>query len=196
VGDLPASSQAVREQVNSFYSILKGGAGVVLGNVDLDVPAVCQGPELPTGCEVTAVTMMLQYAGCDVTKTQMADAMPRSTDDYDEGFIGDPYESDFSTPYYPTIYPPAFKDLVTDEVGSFKDLTGAGAGGLIAALDVGKPVVCWVTSGGGTHAVCVCGYDQGDIIYNDPGDGTKNNVQPVADFMERWGEQSWKALTY
>lgn len=40
-------------------------------SVLLDVPLVCQLPELPTGCETTALTMVFNYNGVDVTKTEM-----------------------------------------------------------------------------------------------------------------------------
>lgn len=33
----------------------------------IDVPAICQYPELPTGCESVAATMVLQYYGTDIT---------------------------------------------------------------------------------------------------------------------------------
>ena len=35
----------------------------------LDVDAIYQRPELPTGCEVTSLTALLQYLGFDVDKT-------------------------------------------------------------------------------------------------------------------------------
>ncbi len=43
-------------------------------------PLIGQRPELPTGCEITATTMMLQFAGANVTKLSLAKEMPRSSD--------------------------------------------------------------------------------------------------------------------
>ena len=37
----------------------------------LDVDVIYQRPELPTGCEVTSLTALLQYLGFDVDKTTM-----------------------------------------------------------------------------------------------------------------------------
>ena len=38
----------------------------------IDVPLICQYPELPTGCESVAATMVLQYYGTDVTSEEFA----------------------------------------------------------------------------------------------------------------------------
>lgn len=37
-----------------------------------DFTCISQLPELPTGCEITAMTMLLNYYGCDMTKEMMA----------------------------------------------------------------------------------------------------------------------------
>lgn len=39
----------------------------------LDIPFVSQYPELPTGCEITALTTVLNYLGYNVDKLTMAD---------------------------------------------------------------------------------------------------------------------------
>ena len=39
----------------------------------LNVKCVLQNPELPTGCEITALTIVLNYLGYDVDKLTMAD---------------------------------------------------------------------------------------------------------------------------
>ena len=38
----------------------------------IDVPAICQYPELPTGCEATAAAMVLQYYGINITAEDFA----------------------------------------------------------------------------------------------------------------------------
>lgn len=70
------------------------------------MPLIAQRPELPNGCEITAVTMMLQYAGANVDKMQMAREMPRSSDP-NYGYIGQPWDGTGIT-----IFPPALMSLV------------------------------------------------------------------------------------
>lgn len=48
-------------------------------------------PELPTGCEATAASTLARLNGYYVTKTQVADALPKSDSDFVNSFIGDPY---------------------------------------------------------------------------------------------------------
>lgn len=50
-------------------------------------------PELPTGCEATACSTLLRMYGFDASKTDVADAMPKSNNPHDfmSCFIGNPY---------------------------------------------------------------------------------------------------------
>lgn len=48
-------------------------------------------PELPTGCEATAAATLARMNGFYVTKTQVADAMPKSDSDFVNAFLGDPH---------------------------------------------------------------------------------------------------------
>lgn len=53
-----------------------------------------QMPELPTGCEATALGTLLRMNGISVTKFDVADAMPKSTSgDFVYSFWGNPYSS-------------------------------------------------------------------------------------------------------
>ncbi len=45
---------------------------------------IYQKPELPTGCEITAMTMVLNYYGCDVSKETMARDYLPTIEDYQE----------------------------------------------------------------------------------------------------------------
>lgn len=53
-----------------------------------------QMPELPTGCEATALGTLLRMNGVNVTKFDVADAMPKSDgSDFVYSFWGNPYSS-------------------------------------------------------------------------------------------------------
>lgn len=49
-----------------------------------------QYPELPTGCEATALSTLLRMNGIEASKTEVADRMPKGEDFVNE-FWGDPY---------------------------------------------------------------------------------------------------------
>lgn len=56
-----------------------------------DFDVIYQLPELPTGCEITALTMILNYYGCDISKTEMAEYyLP--TAEYDLHYDGSGYK--------------------------------------------------------------------------------------------------------
>jgi len=60
-------------------------------------------PELPTGCEATAAGTLMRKNGIYVTKTQVADAMPRSSWDFVNCFLGDPYSENGYTCWAPCV---------------------------------------------------------------------------------------------
>ena len=171
----------------------------------LDVPFISQLPDLPSGCEATSVAMLLQYAGADVTKEQVAAEMPRS-DDPEEGFQGDP--SDFTGGI---IYPPALLDLVRSHLGSAVDLTGVDYDTLTSYIDAGKPVVVWFyPEPANSHTVVVVGYSATQVWINDPAEGLfdpygyipdspgdgKNLAMSVDAFLEYWQSSGLRALSY
>ncbi|GAA2178385.1 hypothetical protein GCM10009785_00750 [Brooklawnia cerclae] len=160
--------------------------------VRLDVPAFAQNPELPTGCEATAVAMLVTYAGAEISKIEVADRMPYSADDPDQGYVGDPY-SDSGW----TIYPAAFAQLMVEETGGFSDLTGATLDDLRESLRQGKPVVCWVAMHGfSVHAIVVTGFDAERFYYNDPWTGEKDAVMSAGELGQVWDALDLRALSY
>lgn len=119
-----------------------------------------QYPELPTGCEITAMTMVLNYYGYNVDKVTMAlDYMPkvqaefyRSEDgrlmgpDLENFFVGDPTEETGYICGTGAIVTAANRYLA--DVGS--DLTAAAMKNvqpekLYDLIDQGTPVVIWCT---------------------------------------------------
>ncbi|WP_105956930.1 C39 family peptidase [Apilactobacillus quenuiae] len=139
-----------------------------------NVPLIHQRPQLPTGCEITAVTMMINYAtGKKYTKTYMANQMPRSTNP-NKGFVGSPYSK---KGWY--VYPPALMKLVHKYVGSSINLTGKSTGYLKLYLKNHQhPIVIWVANVDGfpNHAITITGFTKNKLFYNDPWTGKKTNM--------------------
>lgn len=125
-----------------------------------DFDIIEQYPELPTGCEITALTMVLNYYGYQVNKVTMAlDYMPkvqaefyRSEDgrlmgpDLENFFVGDPTEKTGYICGTGAIVTAANRYLA--DVGS--DLTAAAMKNvqpekLYDLIDQGTPVVIWCT---------------------------------------------------
>lgn len=159
----------------------------------LQVPVISQLPELPTGCEITAVTMMLQYAGAKVDKLQLANEMPRS-DDPNQGFVGDPY-SEFGYGLY--VYPRGLLATVQRHIGTAVDLTGISLTQLKAQITRGHPVVAWVTNidGFASHALTVTGFDAANVYFNDPWTGQATHLSNAA-FNIAWQGNQFRALSY
>lgn len=143
--------------------------------------------DLVAGCEITAVTMMLQYAGAHVDKVQLANEMPRS-DDPNQGYVGDPYGDGW------TIYPSALMNLVRKYAGSSVNLTGQD---VESQLIKNHPVVAWMTMHGfSVHAITLTGFDANNIYYNDPWTGEKNASMGKRDFYSNWSTQAKRAISY
>ena len=144
------------ESTQISAEVKKSNSGTQLTDFDI----IEQYPELPTGCEITAMTMVLNYYGYNVDKVTMAmDYMPkvqaefyRSEDgrligpDLENYFVGDPTEE--------TGYICGTGAIVTaanaylTDVGS--DMTAVAMKNaqpeeLYDLIDQGTPVVIWCT---------------------------------------------------
>lgn len=144
------------ESTQIFAEVKKSDRGTQLTDFDI----IEQYPELPTGCEITALTMVLNYYGYRVNKVTMAlDYMPkvqaefyRSEDgrlmgpDLENFFVGDPTEETGYICGTGAIVTAANQYLA--DVGS--DLTVAAMKNaqpekLYDLIDQGTPVVIWCT---------------------------------------------------
>lgn len=126
-----------------------------------DFPLVLQNPELPTGCEITALTMALNFYGYPADKIDMAETyLPKAEsgtyfgsdgreygNDLNQFFIGDPFTStDGYTCGIPALITAA--DQYLKETGSNlkgKDISGASPEELYKIVAGGDPVVVLVT---------------------------------------------------
>ena len=144
------------ESTQIFAEVKKSDSGTQLTDFDI----IEQYPELPTGCEITAMTMVLNYYGYQVNKVTMAlDYMPkvqaefyRSEDgrlmgpDLENFFVGDPTEETGYICGTGAIVTAANRYLA--DVGS--DLTATAMKNaqpekLYDLIDQGTPVVIWCT---------------------------------------------------
>lgn len=123
-------------------------------NVMLDAPLIKQMPELPRGCEVTSLAMLLQYAGVSVNKLTLAaeiqkDPTPRYVKDGKTyfgnpqvGFVGNMYT--FSKPGY-GVYSKPIAHLAEKYLpGKIVNLSNRSFKELQLSLTLGKPV--WVVT--------------------------------------------------
>ncbi|MGM0902876.1 MAG: C39 family peptidase [Bacillota bacterium] len=164
-----------------------------INSVKLNVPLVSQLPELPTGCEITAVTMMLQYKGANVNKVTLAKEMPKHGWDPNYGYVGDPF-----TRRGWTIHPPALTQIVKKYAGSAELLTGRSNSVIEKKILNQKPVVVWVSPMHGftVHALALTGYDQNNYYFNDPWTGEKDVKMSKSQFNKIWGNQDRRAISY
>ena len=169
--------------------------------------AVLQEPELPTGCEVTSLTAVLNHLGFDIDKITLCDEfMPISLSGevvMNEAYVGNPRYDGFgcnaniivqtADKYFASVDSPCYA----------VDLTGAELNDLFWQIDNGRPVIVWSTidltvsypeyvwtAGNGEelyfdwyqHCMVIYGYDlaKNEIYAADPLEG--NTTYPIDTF--------------
>lgn len=190
-------------------------------NAQIDVPLINQldEPSLFNGCEITSLAMMLNYADSQVTKNELAEAIPKV--DYldadghygnpNEGFVGDIYGIDIGySVYHKPIYELA-KQYATDK--QVVDLTGEKFSQILQQLTAGNPVwvittvpmsatkdmETWQTANGtvdiswNVHSVLITGFSPSSVYVNDPY-GEKNKEVDRDDFEAAWTQMGSQAI--
>jgi uncharacterized protein YvpB len=129
--------------------------------VYIDMENILQLPELPTGCEITALTILLRYYGFDADKVDLAENyLPTSWGNYrvdEEGrifkdsffdfFIGDPKGTGYGC-FSPAIVTAA-ESYIEDNGGGYEvvNLSGCSPDEMYDLIITGTPVMCWATDG-------------------------------------------------
>ncbi|WP_062351254.1 C39 family peptidase [Bacillus kwashiorkori] len=130
---------------------------MVISEVFIPVDEVMQLPELPHGCEITAVTSILNYYGFVVSKTVLADEyLPKQPFSVKNGrrygpnpysaYAGNPRENTGFFVYAPPVVE-AVETFLLEKKADFtvKDISGSTQSEIMDYLKAGTPVVVWVT---------------------------------------------------
>lgn len=131
---------------------------IIVTEMNLPVKEVMQIPELPNGCEVTALASVLHYYGYDVDKTVLADEyLPKIPFEVKSGNLygADPFKAYAGEPrsknqgffsYVPPIIETVNRYFAKVN-GSHqpRDLTGSSSEQLLDYVREGIPVIIWTT---------------------------------------------------
>ena len=121
--------------------------------------SVLQNPELPVGCEITALTIYLRYLGFDADKVDLAkNYLPKGgnaqykddllyKDSFFDYFIGDPFTRGYGC--FSNAIVKAANKYLDDHGGGYDviNLSGSDPDVLYDYLAQGIPVICWATDG-------------------------------------------------
>lgn len=177
-------------QTTGLKTLYYDAMGNVVG-VFNNAEVICQNPELPTGCEMTAVTMMLRYAGVNINKFQVAAETPRSSNG-NYGFVGDPY-----SPSGWWVFPTGIAPVVQRHLGTSQVMTGSSLQAIKDKLNIGHLVVVWMANMNGfvNHAITLTGYNGNGFYYNNPWTGQKEAMS-YSEFYSHWNADAQRALSY
>ncbi len=123
-------------------------------NVFLDVPHMSQKPELPSGCEITSLAMLLNYhhPEANVDKEELASKYLETGEPGEvspnEKFVGNPRSSSGFGANAPVMVKTAnkyFAENKTESENIVKDLTGTEFKGLLKYVTQGYAVMIWAT---------------------------------------------------
>ncbi|GEB78434.1 C39 family peptidase [Sporolactobacillus inulinus] len=191
----------------------------------LTAPYASQRPELPNGCEITSLTMLLQSAGVKVDKMTLArqiKKVPFQSGTYkgnpNEGFVGNMYHGTRSNPGL-AVYHGPIADLARDYLGNrIIDMTGKPWSAVEKQIASGTPVWVitsinfvpvpdnawqeWPTRQGTIritfkeHSVLVTGFDSDHVYFNDPLAGAPGSKADKKAFIEAWTQFGNQAIAY
>lgn len=147
-GNIADSTSKSKSSSGGSTSENKAKKGKLKG--DFKEFAINQNPELPCGCEVTSLTMVLNYHKVEAEKCDLADNyLPKGSigsTNYNKAFIGDPRDSNSYGCYAPVIKATA-NAYLKDKKSKLraKDISGKEFKELLPYVDDGTPVIIWGT---------------------------------------------------
>lgn len=180
---------------------------------ETEVPELLQNPELPTGCESVALTIVLKSLGFDLDKTTIADDYLIHGKNFAVSFVGNPRSSNGSGIFPPGLVKTANAYLAAQDSSlRAEDVSGTDFDSLTDYIDQGIPVLVWTTMymdpvkfSGNTaaynghvyrwyrseHCVVLCGYDRekGTITVSDPLEGrVERNWDAFSEIYDEAGQ--------
>ncbi|MFT8871812.1 MAG: C39 family peptidase [Sporolactobacillus sp.] len=192
---------------------------------ELSAPFVSQLPELPNGCEISSLTMLLQSAGVQVDKMTLASAIPKVPfqsgaimGNPNDGFVGNMYHGNSDNPGLGVYHGPVAALARTYLGNRVLDLSGGSWDQVEACIAAGEPVWVitdvdfqplspsdwqpWQTQEGVIqvsfmeHSVLVTGYDQNRVYFNNPLLSQPGSSAPKAAFISAWQQFGSQAISY
>lgn len=183
-----------------------------------DFNILYQNPELPTGCEVTALTMLLNYIGYDIDKVTLADNYLRLGTTADstvsDAFVGNPHSYQSYGCFIPVIIDCAVDYLKTQDVHEkIYNYTGSSFRSILKNVANGHPCMVWGTNSmlepyptdkwvvngvvcqwlSDEHCMIVLGFDyeKNEVTVADPLYGIKNfNLDLFEKRFDQMGKQA------
>lgn len=191
----------------------------------LDAPLVRQLPELPPGCEIVSLTMLLNFYGIDKTKMEMVgelvkDPTPISWKGGAIAYWGNPYTGYVGDVTGKTrgfgVYHSGLFPTLQANVPTAIDLTQSDFDAIERQVADGFPVIVWTTIDYAVpktwvswdtplgpiqttfmeHAVLMVGYDEQNVYVNDPLSGKKAQKINKQQFLATWDAMGKQALSY
>ena len=210
--DEPEEAVPADDFVNGTANIIFESG--VPGSVLLDVPFVEQLPALPSGCEITAATSMLDYYGFEASNTELNEYLEQGWyygfyDNPHERFVG--YCAGEGWMAYPEPIVAALNGYLEAQEANDEyeavDITGASPDDLYNLAREGTPSTVWVTTylqdrtvmytwyiddeefsaSEQDHAMVLCGYKDGEVALVDPFGGLE--WYPREDFEAAYDER-------
>ena len=141
ISDIPVDNTSGSDNDNNI---------IIQSNLKNTLNPICQYPELPTGCEVTALATVLQYYGFNADKCDLADNYldkgPVGTVDFHTAFPGDPRNKYSYGCYAPAIVTAANRYLEKQDTElKAYDITGIVFEELFSYTEKNIPVIVWCT---------------------------------------------------
>ena len=190
---LPNVSQLYMEDDSPKNTVIDPMIIAMPNKIDLAVEPIMQLPELPLGCEITALATLLQYYGFSADKVMLCEQMldfGLSYADPFEGYVGSPFEEHGGFGCYaPPIVRAANRYFAQQNSAlSAYDVSGTSFDILLEYVMTGTPVMVWTTQQTLdsdvaytygeinwyrlSHCVVISGFEGDAVICADPLEGT------------------------